>query len=117
VKVGGRWVHLGKADVGNDWSTVREKNALAEAGYTYGFETKNGVKAAEAGRIEERGTADESLRSEGYYQMTGDDGVVYRVDYVAVANGYVNDGKPIPKPQSAIVRALEYISKNPNVQW
>jgi hypothetical protein len=81
------------------------------------FETKNGVKAAEAGSIVDRGTADESLRSEGYYQFTADDGIVYRVDYVAVANGYVNAGQPLPKSQSAIIRALEYISKNPNVQW
>jgi hypothetical protein len=36
VRVGARWVHLGKSDSGNDWTTVREKNALAEQGYTYG---------------------------------------------------------------------------------
>jgi hypothetical protein len=37
VRVGSRWVHLGKADVGNDWTTVREKNSLAEKGYDYGY--------------------------------------------------------------------------------
>jgi hypothetical protein len=51
------------------------------------FETENGIEVAEVGRLENIGTADEGLRSEGFYQYTGDDGVVYRVDYVADANG------------------------------
>jgi Insect cuticle protein len=60
------------------------------------------------------GTDNEGLRSEGYYQYTGDDGVVYRVDYVADgAGGFVATGDHIPKTPPAIERALAYIASNP----
>lgn len=53
------------------------------------YETENGILAEESGRIEKLASGDDGLRSSGYYQYTGDDGQLYRVDYVADDNGFV----------------------------
>lgn len=53
------------------------------------YETDNGILAEENGRIERLESGDDGLRSSGYFQYTGDDGQVYRVDYVADDNGFV----------------------------
>lgn len=53
------------------------------------FETENGILAEESGRIEKLSSGDDGLRSTGFYQYIGDDGVLYRVDYVADDNGFV----------------------------
>lgn len=57
--------------------------------FEYRYETENGILAEESGRIEELTANENGLRSKGFYQYTGDDGVLYRVDYVADNNGFV----------------------------
>lgn len=52
------------------------------------YETENGILAEESGNIE-RLTAEDGLRSTGFYEYTGDDGQRYRVDYVADDNGFI----------------------------
>lgn len=53
------------------------------------YETDNGILAEESGRIEKLESGDDGIRSTGYFQYTGDDGQLYRVDYVADDNGFV----------------------------
>lgn len=53
------------------------------------FETENGILAEESGRIEALARDETGLRSQGFYQYTGDDGILYRVDYVADNDGFV----------------------------
>lgn len=50
---------------------------------------QSGILAEESGRIENLAPNEDGLRSKGFYQYTGDDGVLYRVDYVADNNGFV----------------------------
>uniref|UniRef100_A0A1B0DG99 Uncharacterized protein n=1 Tax=Phlebotomus papatasi TaxID=29031 RepID=A0A1B0DG99_PHLPP len=54
----------------------------------------------------------EGLRSQGFYQYTGDDGQVYRVDYVADNAGFVPRGDHIPKMPPEIEKLLAYLAAN-----
>ncbi|XP_035775233.1 larval cuticle protein LCP-30-like isoform X1 [Anopheles albimanus] len=95
------------------WKIVRLENQIEKDGYHYIFETENGILAEEAGRIEDKGTAGEGLRSQGFYQYVGDDGVLYRVDYVADGNGFLPQGDHIPKVPPAIEKLLKYLASQP----
>lgn len=53
------------------------------------YETENGILAEQSGRIETLDSGDDALHATGFYQYTGDDGIQYRVDYVADINGFV----------------------------
>nr|XP_019549684.2 endocuticle structural glycoprotein SgAbd-1-like [Aedes albopictus] len=91
---------------------TREMN---EDGYSYRFLTENQIQVAETGRIENRGSDNEVLRTNGFYEFVGDDGVRYRVDYVADENGFQAQGDHLPTPPpipEEIVRALQQLSQN-----
>lgn len=53
------------------------------------YETENGILAEQSGQIEKTDTGDDALITKGFYQYTGDDGKLYRVDYIADINGFV----------------------------
>lgn len=77
------------------------------------LETENGINAEESGKIETTAEGGEGLRSQGFYQYVGDDGQVYRVDYVADSNGFVPQGDHIPKTPPAIEKLLAYLASQP----
>lgn len=56
--------------------------------------------------------ADPGLRSKGFYEYTGDDGNLYRVDYVADDNGFVANGDHIPPVPPHIPKLLAYLAAN-----
>ncbi|XP_058450596.1 larval cuticle protein LCP-30-like [Malaya genurostris] len=95
------------------WKIIRLENQVRRDGYNYVFETANGINAEESGRIENDGKGSEGLRSQGFYQYVGDDGQVYRVDYVADTNGFVPQGDHIPKVPPAIEKLLQYLASQP----
>lgn len=74
---------------GNNWKILRDEKTGDKNGYHYLFETENGILAEESGNIQNKGGENEGLKSVGFYQYIGDDGVLYRVDYVADENGFV----------------------------
>ncbi|XP_058839596.1 larval cuticle protein LCP-30-like [Topomyia yanbarensis] len=95
------------------WKIIRLENQVRQDGYNYVFETQNGINAEESGKIESDGKGSEGLRSQGFYQYVGDDGQVYRVDYVADTNGFVPQGDHIPKVPPAIEKLLSYLASQP----
>lgn len=99
---------------GDGWKIIRLENQVRGDGYNYVFETENGINAEESGKIESDGQGAEGLRSRGFYEYVGDDGQVYRVDYVADTNGFLPQGDHIPKVPPAIEKLLKYLASQPN---
>ncbi|EDW01013.1 larval cuticle protein LCP-30 [Drosophila grimshawi] len=87
---------------------IRQEAVVQSDGYNYLYETENGILAEESGRIEKQTEAD-ALRSNGYYEYTGDDGLLYRVDYVADENGFVPVGAHIPQEPPHIAKLLDFL--------
>lgn len=51
------------------------------------------------------------MKAHGFYEYTGPDNVVYRVDYTADEDGFVPQAAHVPTPPpipALILRALEY---------
>uniref|UniRef100_A0A1Q3FNL5 Putative larval cuticle protein lcp-30 n=1 Tax=Culex tarsalis TaxID=7177 RepID=A0A1Q3FNL5_CULTA len=95
------------------WKIIRLEHNVRKDGYQYIFETQNGINAEESGRIEPDGNGSEGLRSTGFYEYVGDDGQLYRVDYVADSNGFIPQGDHIPKVPPAIEKLLAYLASQP----
>ncbi|XP_030746749.1 flexible cuticle protein 12-like [Sitophilus oryzae] len=65
-------------------------------GYSYDFETSNGIAAQEQGQIVNAGSENEANQVRGQFSYTGPDGVVYSVSYIADENGYQPVGAHLP---------------------
>lgn len=106
-------VQVASGPSGDGWKIIHLDNRMRPDGYNYLFETENGINAEESGRIETMADGAEGLRSTGFYQYVGDDGQLYRVDYVADGNGFVPQGDHIPKTPPAIEKLLQYLASQP----
>nr|XP_037873377.1 cuticular protein RR-1 motif 14 isoform X1 [Bombyx mori] len=75
------------------------ENIITPEGFSYTFDTSNGIHA------DESGSAIEGVRAKGSYSYTGDDGKVYTVTYTADEKGFLPKGDHIhPLPNS--IKAL-----------
>ncbi|XP_073846325.1 cuticular protein 49Ab [Musca autumnalis] len=101
----------GSGEGKNGWAIIRLEDKVEEDGYHYLYETENGILAEENGRIEALQT-DPGLRSKGFYEYTGDDGNLYRVEYTADDNGFVAQGDHIPEVPPHIPKLLAYLAAN-----
>lgn len=101
---------------GDGWKIIYLDNHMRADGYNYVYETQNGINAEESGKIETTADGGEGLRSKGFYQYVGDDGQLYRVDYVADSNGFVPQGDHIPKTPPAVEKLLAYLASQPAKQ-
>ncbi|XP_034250884.1 endocuticle structural glycoprotein ABD-4-like, partial [Thrips palmi] len=77
-------------------SYVNEINP--DGSYHYSYETGNGIKADESGKINNAGQENEALAVQGSYSYVGDDGQTYSVQYVADENGFQPQGAHLPTP-------------------
>lgn len=106
-------VQVASGPSGDGWKIIHLDHRTRPNGYNYIFETENGINAEESGKIETTADGGEGLRSTGFYQYVGDDGQLYRVDYVADNNGFVPQGDHIPKTPPAIEKLLQYLASQP----
>lgn len=73
-------------------------------GFSYDFETSNGIKA------DAQGVATNGVQSQGSFSYKGDDGQDYSITYTADENGYQPRGAHLPTPPpipEAILKSLE----------
>lgn len=73
---------------------LRYENVITPEGFSYSYDTSNGIHA------DESGTAGNGVKAKGSYSYTGDDGKVYTIKYTADENGFrpVGDHLPTPPP-------------------
>ncbi|CAH0558111.1 unnamed protein product [Brassicogethes aeneus] len=94
-----------------NYAIIRKSEEVAPDGYHYLYETENKILAEEQGKLERQGSQDEAINAAGFYEYTGPDAVVYRVDYTANEDGFVPTAAHIPTPPpipALILKSLEY---------
>ncbi|KAL9921202.1 cuticular protein 49Ab [Glossina fuscipes fuscipes] len=97
------------------WTIIRLEDQMQKDGYHFLYETENGILAEENGKIEQL-SSDEGLRSQGFYEYTGDDGLLYRVEYTADDNGFVPRGDHIPETPPSVIKLLAYLREKGQLQ-
>ncbi|EDW01010.1 larval cuticle protein LCP-30 [Drosophila grimshawi] len=78
--------------------------------YDHAFLTENGIYGEEQAKLHHEG----GTHAKGYYEYTGDDGKLYRVNYASNDGGFMPEGEHIPTPPpipEAIARALKYVEE------
>ncbi|XP_038211446.1 uncharacterized protein LOC119831949 [Zerene cesonia] len=90
-------------------TTPDVRTAGNDGGFSYSFDTSNGIHA------DESGTADAGVRAEGSYSYIGDDGILYKIEYTADENGFRPRGSHLPTPPpipKEIQRVIEQAHRN-----
>ncbi|CAH0729113.1 unnamed protein product, partial [Brenthis ino] len=74
-----------------------ESDNIGIDGYSYGFETSNGIQASENGALTNPGTDAEALEVRGAFSYYGPDGILYEVTYTADKDGFHPNGAHFPQ--------------------
>lgn len=85
---------------------LRFDSEVGPEGFSYGFETDNGIVA------EENGVATNGVQAQGGFSYTGDDGQVYSVSYTADEGGYQPKGDHLPTPPPIPEEILKSLEQN-----
>ncbi|KAH8285091.1 hypothetical protein KR054_005076, partial [Drosophila jambulina] len=75
--------------------------------YDHAYLTENGIYGEEQAKLHHTG----GTHAKGYYEYTGDDGKLYRVNYASNDGGFMPQGDHIHPIPDAIARALKYIEE------
>ncbi|KAI8038405.1 larval cuticle protein LCP-30 isoform X1 [Drosophila gunungcola] len=75
--------------------------------YDHSYLTENGIYGEEQAKLHHTG----GTHAKGYYEYTGDDGKLYRVNYASNNGGFMPEGDHIHPIPDAIARALKYVEE------
>lgn len=98
-----------QADADRNAIILNYENVLTPEGFSYTFDTSNGIHA------DESGTAVNGVKAQGSYSYTGDDGKFYEVVYSADENGFQPRGDHLPTAPpipEAIKKVIEQAAKD-----
>ncbi|KAH8314832.1 hypothetical protein KR074_000828, partial [Drosophila pseudoananassae] len=84
------------ASTATDAEIVSLASEVSADGFNYNFETSDGSKQEQHGKLRNLGPEDEVLQVAGSFSYQGDDGKTYSVTYTADENGYQPQGEHLP---------------------
>ncbi|CAH2042040.1 unnamed protein product, partial [Iphiclides podalirius] len=100
-----------KSSADSQAQILRYENEINEDGYHYAYETSDGTKAEQNGRVIPGATPEEgSIQVSGSYSYLSEDGQTYSITYTADENGYHATGDHLPTPPpipEEILRSLQ----------
>ncbi|NP_001166733.1 cuticular protein RR-1 motif 15 precursor [Bombyx mori] len=85
---------------------LRLNNEVTAEGFSYDFETSNGIRA------DAHGVATNGVQSQGSFAYKGDDGQDYSITYTADENGYQPQGAHLPTPPPIPEEILKSLEQN-----
>ncbi|KAI5640172.1 insect cuticle protein domain-containing protein [Phthorimaea operculella] len=85
---------------------LRSNSEVTAEGFSYDFETSNGIRA------DASGVATNGVQSQGSFGYTGDDGQQYSITYTADENGYRPVGAHLPTPPPIPEEILKSLEQN-----
>ncbi|XP_055548302.1 pupal cuticle protein 20-like [Wyeomyia smithii] len=100
----------GSGGAGSGSRTIFDSREFNENGYNYKFKTDNEIDVEQTG-VFESNKPETPLRVNGYYEFVADDGVRYRVDYLADENGFYAAGDHLPQPNPIPPQILQTLRK------
>ncbi|XP_037943940.1 larval cuticle protein LCP-30-like isoform X2 [Teleopsis dalmanni] len=89
---------------------LHQEDARKHDKYDHAYLTENGIYGEEQAKLHHEG----GTHAKGYYEYTGDDGKLYRVNYKSNHEGFMPMGEHIPTPPpipEAIARALKWVDE------
>lgn len=76
---------------------LRYENEQSEDhSYNFAFDTSDGISRQEQAELKNVGAEDEAMVVRGSFSYTGDDGIVYTINYIADENGFRPQGAHLP---------------------
>ncbi|XP_063540788.1 pupal cuticle protein 36a-like [Cydia strobilella] len=85
---------------------LRSNSEVTAEGFSYDFETSNGIRA------DAQGVATNGVQSQGSFGYKGDDGQDYSITYTADENGYRPQGAHLPTPPPIPEEILKSLEQN-----
>ncbi|XP_075971209.1 flexible cuticle protein 12-like [Anticarsia gemmatalis] len=73
-----------------------ESDNIGVDGFSYAYETSNGISHSEQGQVTNAGSENEAIAVRGQFSYTGPDGQIYTVTYIADENGFQPQGAHLP---------------------
>ncbi|XP_017010504.2 larval cuticle protein 65Ag1-like [Drosophila takahashii] len=74
---------------------LKQASDVSESGFNYNWETSDGQAAQAAGQLKNIGK-EQAIAVKGFFSFVGDDGLTYKVNYIADENGFQPQASHLP---------------------